>query len=46
MYALKSKDFKKMSEAKYQLQKIYNEIDEALKVNIKNHPLRVVLISR
>ncbi|MDT4122909.1 complement inhibitor SCIN family protein, partial [Staphylococcus aureus] len=23
--------FKKMSEAKYQLQKIYNEIDEALK---------------
>ncbi|ELL5649625.1 TPA: complement inhibitor SCIN-A, partial [Staphylococcus aureus] len=26
-----SKDFKKMSEAKYQLQKIYNEIDEALK---------------
>lgn len=31
MYALKSKDFKKMSEAKYQLQKIYNEIDEALK---------------
>ncbi len=29
--ALKSKDFKKMSEAKYQLQKIYNEIDEALK---------------
>ncbi|HCZ7720265.1 hypothetical protein B1T37_14895, partial [Staphylococcus aureus] len=24
-------DFKKMSEAKYQLQKIYNEIDEALK---------------
>ncbi|HCZ3341775.1 TPA: complement inhibitor SCIN-A [Staphylococcus aureus] len=31
MYALKSKDFKKMSEAKYQLQKIYNEIHEALK---------------
>ena len=35
MYALKSKDFKKMSEAKYQLQKIYNEIDEALKVILK-----------
>ncbi|API79887.1 inhibitor [Staphylococcus argenteus] len=31
MYALKSKDFKKMSEAKHQLQKIYDEIDEALK---------------
>ncbi|MCE3421601.1 complement inhibitor SCIN family protein, partial [Staphylococcus aureus] len=27
----KSKDFKKMSEEKYQLQKINNEIDEALK---------------
>ncbi|WRN08167.1 complement inhibitor SCIN [Staphylococcus aureus] len=45
MYALKSKDFKKMSEAKYQLQKIYNEIDEALKVNIKKTTRkRVVLI--
>ena len=44
MYALKSKDFKKMSEAKYQLQK-YNEIDEALKVILKPL-LRVVLISR
>ena len=46
MYALKSKDFKKMSEAKYQLQKIYNEIDEALKVILKTTRKRVVLISR
>ena len=30
--------------SKISTSKIYNEIDEALKVNIKNHPLRVVLI--
>ncbi len=35
---LSQKTLRKMSEAKYQLQKIYNEIDEALKVNIKKPP--------